>query len=110
LDDETTTQWNEFDGLGDTEVRQCLAKHIWSEPKERLARQWLDVQEAAKSAARGRETLAVAKEANDLARDAYSLATKANALVQTNNIIATFALIGAGVAIAISIVGLFLKR
>jgi len=61
LDDEMTRQWNEFEQLGDIQVRQYLAGHVWSEAKERLARQWLDAQEASKSAASGRETLAVAK-------------------------------------------------
>jgi hypothetical protein len=85
----------EFADLGEEEVRKTLAMHIWVEDKERLARQWLQSGELAKAAENRRETLALAKEANDLAR--------------TNNIIATLALVGAGVAITISIIGLFLS-
>jgi hypothetical protein len=86
-----------FETLGEEGVRKNLANHIWPEDIERLARQWLQSGEAAK-----RETLALAKEANDLAKEANNIARK-------NNVIATLALFGAGIAITISIIGLFLK-
>ena len=33
----------EFDDLSEDVVRQRLAAHIWSEEKERLARDWLNM-------------------------------------------------------------------
>ena len=51
----------------------------------------------------------MAREANDLARRANDAAREANDVARTNNIIAMFALGMAGMAIAVSIIGLFLK-
>lgn len=98
-DDLQDVRLKEFEDLGEEEVRKRLAAHIWSEDKERLARQWLEF--------RG---TALAREANDLARRANELAEKANDIARTNNIIATFALVMAVIALAVSIIGLFLKR
>jgi hypothetical protein len=81
----------EFEDLGKEAVRDRVSKHVWSADKEKLAREWLELRETS-----------LAREANDLAR-------KANDLARKNNIIATIALIGAGIAIAISIISLFLK-
>jgi hypothetical protein len=91
-------RWKEFEDLGEEDVRKRLLQHIWGEDKERLARQWLE----------HRGTF-LDREANDLARKANAIAEKANDLARKNNIIATIALIGAGIAIAISIISLFLK-
>src|SRR5262249_27872701 len=95
--------WKEFEDLAEEEVRKRLGMHIWLEDKEKLARQWLQSGEAAKAAENRRDSLALAKKANDIAR-------AANDVERTNNIIATLALVGAGIAIATSIIGLFLKR
>ena len=88
----------EFALLGEEQVRTRLAKHIWGEDKERLAHQWLEHQ-----------TTSLAREANDLARRANDVAKEANDIARTNNIIATLALVGAGFAITVSIIGLFLN-
>ena len=88
----------EFEDLGEEQVRARLAQHIWGEEKERLARQWLEHRETS-----------LARQANDLARKANDAAKEANDLARTNNIIATLALVGAGFAITISIIGLFLN-
>jgi hypothetical protein len=91
--------WKEFEDIGEDDVRERLGRHIWDEEKERSARRWLEAREKY-----------LAREANDLAKRANDVAEKANDLVRTTNVIATFALIGSGIAIAISILGLFLKR
>ena len=52
----------------------------------------------------------MAKEANDLARRANDVAREANDIARRNNFIAMLALVGAGIALAVSIIGLFLKR
>ena len=93
----------EFADLGEEEVRKRVAAHIWLEDKEKLAHQWLQSAELAKAAENRHETLALAKEANDLAREA-------NLIARRNNFIAALALFGAGVAITVSVIGLFLRR
>jgi hypothetical protein len=79
--------------------RGPLAQHIWGEEKERLARQWLELRETS-----------LVREANDLARKANDVAKEANDIARRNNFIAMLALFGAGIAITVSIIGLFLKR
>jgi hypothetical protein len=96
--DDVQDVWKEFEGLGEDKVRARLAEHIWSEGYESLAHQWLE-----------RRTTSLAREANDLARKANDAAKEANDIARTNNIIATLALVGAGFAITISIIGLFLS-
>jgi len=95
-------RWNEFETLEEEEVRERLAAHIWSEDKETLARQWLEFRESSKALESRSEAVALAREANDLAKKAIDLAIY-------NNIIATIALIVAGIAFAVSILGVFLK-
>src|SRR5262245_32007275 len=95
MPDFPTDWWNEFEALGEDDVRKRVGAVVGDARKLVAARQWLEAREAAKGAENRPETLALAKEANDLAR--------------TNNVIATFALSGAGIAIAISIIALFLK-
>ena len=88
----------EFEELGEDQVRERTAAGIWGVPdKARLARQSLELR-----------STSLAREANDLARRANS-AREANDVARTNNIIAMFALGMAGMAIAVSIIGLFLK-
>jgi hypothetical protein len=88
----------EFEELGEQDVRKRTAAGIWGVPdKAKLAREWLELR-----------STSLAREANDLARRANDAAKEANDLARTNNIIATLALVGAGVAITISIIGLFL--
>jgi hypothetical protein len=95
--------WKEFEELGEDDVRKRLGAVVWDAHKQVAARQWLEAREAAKAAESRRETLALAKEANDLARSANNVA-------RTNNFIAALALVGAGIAIAVSVIGLFLRR
>lgn len=97
-DDVQDVRWKEFEELGEEDVRKRLARHIWLEDKERLARQWLELRETS-----------LAREANDLARRANDAAKEANDIARKNNVIATVALIMAVIAIAVSIIGLFMK-
>jgi hypothetical protein len=98
-DDVQDVRWKEFEELGEEEVRKRLAQHIWGEEKEQLARQWLELR-----------STSLARVANDLARRANDTANEANVIARNNNMIAGFALVAAGIAIAISILGLFLRR
>jgi hypothetical protein len=98
-DDVQDVRLKEFEDIGEEEVRKRLAAHIWSEDKERLARQWLELR-----------STSLAREANDLARRANDVAKEANDIARRNNFIAALALFGAGIAITVSIIGLFLKR
>ena len=93
------TWQKEFADLGEEEVRKRLGMHIWAEKKGRLARQWLELR-----------STSLAREANDLARKANDVAKEANLIARRNNSIAALALIGAGVAIIVSILSIFLKR
>jgi hypothetical protein len=102
MTDFPTDWWKEFDALGEDDVRKRLGAVVWDGTKQVAARQWLEAREAAKGAESRRETLALAKEANDLAREANDVARR-------NNFIAALALFGAGIAIAVSVVGLFVK-
>jgi hypothetical protein len=78
--------------LEKNKVRKLLSEHIWLEDKERLAHHWLELR-----------STSLAREANDVAKEA-------NLIARRNNSIAALALIGAGVAIIVSILGIFLKR
>jgi hypothetical protein len=98
-DDVKDSRWKEFEELGEEEVHKRLGSHIWGEDRKKLARQWL--------ALRG---TSLDREAIDLARRANDAANEANVIARNNNMIAGFALIAAGIAIAISIIGLFLRR
>lgn len=80
--DPQSTRWQEFEELGEVEVRKRLAAHIWGEEKEALAHQWLEFRESSNSSEVRRQTLAVAREANDLARAANNSALEANAIAR----------------------------
>ena len=122
--DPNDARWQEFESLGEIEVRKRLAAHMWSEEKEALARQWIEYRESFDSSASRANSLALAREANDLARKANSSASEANVIAResassaklsakaarSSNIIATAALIAATISIALSIIGLFLKH
>jgi len=123
VSDPREMRWREFESLGEEEIRKRIGAHQYGDAKERLAIQWLEYRESLDSSEVRRRTLAVATEANDLARSANDAASEANvialtaaasaslsaAAARTNNIIATLALIAAAIAIALSIIGMFLK-
>ena len=92
--------------LEKNKVRKLLSEHIWLEDKERLAHHWLEL----RSTSLAREANDLAKRANDLAKRANDVAREANDIARRNNSIAALTLIGAGVAIIVSILGIFLKR
>jgi hypothetical protein len=43
--------WREFEDLGEETVRKQLAEHIYSEGRERHARQWLEYRDSLESSA-----------------------------------------------------------
>jgi hypothetical protein len=107
MTDDVQDVWlKEFGELGEETVHKRLGAHIWGEDKERLARQWLELRETSLA----REANDLARRANDVAKEANDIARRANDIARSNNFIAGLALFGAAIAIAISIIGLFLKR
>ena len=44
--------WREFEDLGEETVRKQLAEHIYSEGRERHARQWLEYRDSLESSAK----------------------------------------------------------
>ena len=123
MDDLSEVRWREFETLGEVEVRKRLAQCLWGEEKEALARQWIEWRVSLSSSDSIARTLALAREANDLALSSNEEARKANTLAcdanstaresaataRNNSIIATLALVAAIISIALSIIGLFLK-
>lgn len=122
--------WRQLDDMGEAVVRRTLAEHRWAEERKRAAEQWLAHQESYRAttdsaaiveAAREANRLAsaanelaeaasaLAREANSIARDASASAARSADAARTNNIIATLALIAAAIAIAISVIGVFMK-
>ena len=95
----------EFEDLGEEDVRKRVAQHIWDVRKERLARQWLKDQETALA----RKANELAREANDLARKANDVAKEASDIAGANKNIAMWALAGAVIAILVSIASLVLN-
>lgn len=122
--DITEDRWRQFESLGEEGVRKALAENLWGEEKVALALQWLELRELSNSAEDRRQTLAIASDANDLARSANAAALEANSIARassdsakrsadaarTSNMIATLALIAAVIAIALSIISIFLHH
>jgi hypothetical protein len=115
--------WRELEALGEEEVRKRLAAHQFGATKARSASQWLVYRESLSSSASNAQSLAFAREANDLARSANAVASEANAIARdsassarlsakaarNSNIIATVALIAAVISIALSIIAMLWK-
>jgi hypothetical protein len=107
------SRWQQFEELGEEEVRRRLGSHVYKEETQRLANQWLLYRASSDSAELRRLTLDSAMEANDLARKANELASEANSIARssaaearTSNTIAKLALAAATIAIVISIISL----
>jgi hypothetical protein len=83
----------EFDDLGEDDVHQRLAAHIWPEEKERLARDWLDMRASAQI-----------RVANAAARDANDAAWRSENAARVGNWITAAALVVAVIALAIAII------
>jgi hypothetical protein len=124
LTNELESQWQEFEVIGEEKVRKNIGLHVYGDQRLRLANQWLAFRESSDSSEQRRKTLALAQEANDLARSASEAASESNSIARraadsaslsaaaarTNNIIATLALIAATIAIAFSIIGMFIGK
>ena len=116
--------WAEFDRIGQEQVRKNIASHVYGELRLYLANQWLDFRDSVESSEDRRRTFMLASDANDLARLANEAASESNSIARaaadsakrsadaarTNNIIATLALIAAVIAIALSIIGIFIRK
>jgi hypothetical protein len=109
-DDTTSARWQEFESLGEEDVRKRLAASIYGEDKARLAREWLDHKRSLRVAEDNAANLASAKEANSLARTANDLAERSLDAARTSNTIAIIALVAAAIAIAVSIIGTFIGK
>jgi hypothetical protein len=83
----------EFDDLGEDDVHQRLAAHIWPEEKERLARDWLEMRASAQI-----------RVANAAARDANDAAWRSENAARVGNWITAAALVVAVIALAIAII------
>lgn len=117
--DEWAKEWAVFDAIGEENVRQNIAKHVYDGARKISVEQWLEYQASRDSAASRRETLRLANEANDLARSANVAASEANTIARssaaaakrsaaaawTSNIIAMAALAAAITAIVLSTIG-----
>lgn len=82
---------------------------------EELRAEEIEIARSARDAALEANTLAVsandvAREANDIAHAASASAARSAEAARTNNMIATLALIAAVIAIAISIIGIFIRH
>lgn len=124
MTDEDEAMWRKFEEIGEEKVRLDLGASRYGEARKKLANQWLEYRESTDSSEQRRKTLAAANDANDLARAANESASEANviarraadsaretaAAARNSNIIATAALIAALIAIALSIIGIFLGK
>lgn len=109
----SASDWDEFDTLGEEEVRKRVAGHRYSGRREQQARQWLEYRASLDSSGSRRNALCLASEANDLAREANRIARNAEnsaertaAAARTSNIIASASAVAAAIAIIISIIGM----
>jgi ferric-dicitrate binding protein FerR (iron transport regulator) len=93
-------QWEQFDSLGVAEVRRRLGARSYGDAREKLAREWLALQESQRMSADNAASLAEARAANELARAANELAERANAEALAANSIAEIAAASAALSVA----------
>jgi hypothetical protein len=112
--------WRSLNQMSPEEVRKNLGLSVWTERKARLATEWLAHQESSRASAENAASLAEARSANDLAREANASAQEANSIARAasasakrsanqariSNVIAALALAAAMIAIVVSIIGL----
>ena len=98
--------------FGVAQMRLLLSNGGWAPSLHPAALEWLaekDRELQRLTEASAAEQMELAREANLIARDASASAARSAEAAKTNNIIATIALIVAAMAIAISIVAIFVK-
>jgi hypothetical protein len=124
VSDPRDSLWQEFEALGEEEIRRRLAARQYSVTKTHSANQWLEYRESLSSSVSNAQSLALAREANDLARSANATASEANTIARDSassaslsakaarrsNIIATAALIAAAISVAASIISMILHK
>lgn len=99
--------------LGVAQMRLLLSNGGWPPGLQNDAIQWLaekDRETVRLQQATESEQMAIARESNLIAREAAASAARSAEAARTNNIIATFALIAAIIAIAISVFSIFVRK
>lgn len=115
-DDQKAAAFAQFEKMGEDEVRLWIqftpANHHSINVRLSWAKEWLakiDQQTRLRNEASQAESLEIAKSAKDAAWVAAEAAREAALEAKKANTIATLAMIGAVIAIAVSIVGIFLR-
>jgi hypothetical protein len=99
----------DLERAGEAKVRDQMTRGLLDAQTEMVARKWLQVKERERADASQAEQIEIARSAKDAAWAAAEAARDAAREAKTANIIATLALIGAAIAIAVSIVAAFLR-
>jgi hypothetical protein len=99
----------DLENAGEAAVRRIYERGHYSGQTELVVRKWLAQKKDQRNDDSQSESLETAKSAKDAAWAAASAARDAANRAKTANTIATLALIAAVIAIAFSIVGLFLR-
>lgn len=104
-------KYAEWELLGEDAVRTLYNTGKFGDvgDKRALAKMWLDERDQGRKLSSQAESLAIAASAKDAAWVAAEAAREAAREAKTANIIASLALAGAAIAIAISIVAAFLR-
>jgi hypothetical protein len=116
--DRKLAMFAKYDSMGEDHVRLMVQTPLRADANadaravRGFAVEWLaqfDQQSRLRSESSQAESLETAKSAKDAAWEAATAAREAAREAKTANIIATLALIAAAIAIAISVIGLFLR-
>ena len=70
--------WADFEKIGIEQVRRNLAGHVYGEERSKAALGWIDHQASKSESLDRASVIALAREANDLAREAIEAAREAN--------------------------------
>lgn len=103
---ELVFQWS---GQQQIEAREWIAQEEAEQRAQEGAHRLEQIDIARSAAAEAASANTLAREANSIARDAADSAAESARAAKTNNVIATLALIAAAIAMAISIVGIFIR-
>lgn len=95
--------WAGLEKLGEDVVRERIIAKTYNDVRRGLAEEWLRLREEERMEASQSEQIDIARSAKDAAWEAARAAHNAN-------IIATLALIAAAIAIAVSILAIFLSK
>ena len=106
-----TEVWKQCDEAGEERIRLQFERGYAMNPTFKThAKSWLERQERLRNESSQAEQIEIARSAASATRDAADAALEANREAKKANVIATLALTAALIAIAISVIGLFLRR